>query len=697
MAVCQSEWLSVKEEYMKQQVQLKGKLKLYMQWPAIMSLLLVAMDIWIYQVDKKAGLMLAAFIVVYIIIAVSLYLYNKSYIFSDLVEFAAQYGVVQNTLLRELTVPYAILLDDGKIVWANNHFITVLGDGYKQDSYLSKYISELNRSVFPQEDGQSVELQVEYDEHIYQVEMTRVSVQGFSDTEQLLSLPAEKEYFIAIYLRDVTELNAYIRKHEDQKLMAGLVYIDNYDEVMESVEEVRQALLVALIDRKINQYFRNADGIVKKLEKDKYFIAIRKRHFKEVEADKFSLLEDVKDINIGNGMPATLSIGLGIHDESYANTSNYARAAIDLALARGGDQAVVKEQEGITYYGGKREQTSKNTRVKARVKAEALREIMMTKEKVIIMGHKLADVDSFGAAIGIYRVADAMDKKVHIIINDVTTSIRQFYDTFSQNPSYPKDLFIKSRDVDDIVNDNTMIVVVDTNKPDITECEQLLQMGNTIVVLDHHRQSSAPIENTVLSYIEPYASSACEMVTEVVQYFEENIKLSKTEASCMYAGIMVDTNNFMNRTGVRTFEAAAYLRRNGADLTYVRKIFRDDMDAYKAKAEIIGNVEMYREEFAIASGSKLQIDSPTIIGAQVANELLNIEGVRASFVLTVYKERIYVSARSIDEINVQIIMEHLGGGGHMNTAGTQFDYTDLPRAVGILKETVDEMLKKGDI
>lgn len=679
---------------MKQQVQLKGKLKLYMQWPAIMSLLLVAMNIWIYQVDVKAGMLMSAFIVVYVVIAIFLYFYNKSYIFSDLVEFAAQYGVVQNTLLRELTIPYAILLDDGKIVWANNQFIEVLGKGYRQDTFLSKYISQINRSVFPQEDGQSVEVNIEYEDRSYLAEMTRVSVQGFNDAEQLLALPAEKEYFIAIYLRDVTELNSYIRKNEEQKLLAGLVYIDNYEEAMESVEEVRQALLVALIDRKINQYFRNADGIVKKLEKDKYFVCIRKRAFNELEEDKFSLLEEVKDINIGNGMPATLSIGLGLHGESYAQTSNYARAAIDLALARGGDQAVVKEPEGITYYGGKREQTAKNTRVKARVKAEAMREIMMTKETVIIMGHKLGDIDSFGAAIGIYRVAAAMGKKSHIIINDVTMSIRQFYDTFSQDPSYPNDLFITSNEVDDLVDDNTMVVVVDTNKPVITECEKLLKTGKTIVVLDHHRQSSTPIENAVLSYIEPYASSTCEMVTEVVQYIEEDIKLSRIEASCLYAGIMVDTSNFMNRTGVRTFEAAAYLRRNGADIAYVRKVFRDDIDAYRAKAEIIANVEMYREEFAIATGEDLEIDSPTIIGAQAANELLNINGVRASFVLTVYKERIYVSARSIDEINVQIIMERLGGGGHMNSAGAQFDYTNLGRGVAIIKDTIDEILGK---
>lgn len=682
---------------MKQQIKLKGKLKLYMQWPVIISVLLIAMDIWIYQIDKKAGLIMSGFVVLYIIITLGLYFYNRSYIFSDLVEFAAQYGVVQNTLLRELTIPYAILLDDGKIVWANNQFVMALGDTYRPDTYMSYYITELNRSVFPQQDGESVELQVEYEGNIYLAEMKRVSVQGFSDAEQLLALPEEKEYFIAIYLRDVTELNEYILKHEEQKLMAGLVYIDNYDEAMESVEDVRQALLVALIDRKINQYFRNADGIVKKLEKDKYFICIRKKEFEELEKDRFSLLEEVKEINIGNGMPATLSIGLGLHGESYGQTSNYARAAIDLALARGGDQAVVKEQEGITYYGGKREQTSKNTRVKARVKAEAMREIMMTKEKVLIMGHKLADIDSFGAAIGIYRVAHAMDKKVHIIINEITTSIRPFYDSFSHDTSYPSDMFITSKDVDDIVDDKTMVVVVDTNKAEITECEKLLQMGKTIVVLDHHRQSSAPIENTVLSYIEPYASSACEMVTEVVQYIEEDIKLTRNEASCMYAGIMVDTNNFMNRTGVRTFEAAAYLRRNGADLTYVRKVFRDDMEAYKAKAEIVGNVEMYREDFAIASTDNLKVDSPTIIGAQVANELLNIEGVRASFVLTVYKEQIYVSARSIDEINVQLIMESLGGGGHMNSAGAQFDYTDMHRALRIVKETIDTMVEEGEV
>ena len=464
--------------------------------------------------------------------------------------------------------------------------------------------------------------------------------------------PEEKEYFVAVYLRDVTELNKYIRENEQQRLVAGLIYIDNYDEVINSVEEVRQSLLMALVDRKINQYIAKVDGIVKKMENDKYFIVIKKQYFKQLEEDKFSLLEDVKSVNIGNGIPATLSIGLGLSSEAYAQSYNYARVAIDLALARGGDQAVIKDCSGITYYGGKREQTSKNTRVKARVKAEALREFSTVKDKIFVMG---------------------------------------------QDPFYPDDLFLTSAEAIAMADENSMVVVVDTNRPQMTECEELLKKTKTIVVLDHHRQSSDNIDNALLSYIEPYASSACEMVSEVLQYIVDDIKIPKLEASSLYAGIMIDTNNFVNRTGVRTFEAAAFLRRCGADITLVRKMFRDDMESYRAKAEIISSAEVYHEKFAIAVGRHMTIESPTIIGAQAANELLDINAIKASFVLTEYNGRIYISARSIDEVNVQIIMERLGGGGHMNASGAQFDHTDMEAAVVSLKQVLDEMIEGGDI
>lgn len=682
---------------MKQNVKLKGQLRLYMQWPAIMILLLAAMDIWIFKTNRKAGTLMFAFILVYAAVVGIMYFSNKSLLFADLVEFAAQYGIVQNTLLKELSVPYAILLDDGKIVWANTQFRDVLGEDTIRDAYLSKYIPEMNQSVFPKEEDATVSLEFSYSERDYQAEIRCVSVDGLSETEQLMEMPTEKKYFIAVHLQDVTELNECLRENEKQRLVAGLIYIDNYDEVMNSVEEVRQSLLVALIDRKINQYIANQNGIAKKLEKDKYFVIIKKESFEEMEEDRFSLLEDVKSVNIGNQVPVTLSFGVGLSRDTYLIGYNYARVAIDLALARGGDQVVVKDGQEISYYGGKREQTSKNTRVKARVKAEALREFIIAKEQIIVMGHKMTDVDSFGAAIGIYRAAATLEKKVHIVLNDISVALRPFYESFRNNPAYPEDLFVDSREAEELANEGTMVVVVDTNKPKMTECERLLKLTKTIAVLDHHRQSDEVIENAVLSYIEPYASSACEMVAEVLQYFNDDLKLSPTEANSMYAGILVDTNNFVNRTGVRTFEAAAYLRRCGADITYVRKLLRDDMASYRAKAAIISSAEVYRDVYAIARGQHLGIESPTIIGAQAANELLDIEEIKASFVLTEYNGKIYVSARAIDEVNVQIIMERLGGGGHLNTAGAQFDHTDMERGIEDLKRTISAMIAEGAI
>lgn len=681
----------------KQDIQLKGQLKLYMQWPAIMSVLLLAMNVWIYKIDHRAGFIMLIFVLIYMLIVGALYFFNRAVILRDLVEFSAQYGVVQNTLLKELSVPYALLMEDGRILWVNDEFNAIFEGEGKVSGSLAKYIPEINRSLFPKKEDQKVQREVRYEDREYLVELRKISVKGFSDSEQLMEMPKEQEYFIAVHMQDVTERNEYIRANEEQRLVAGMLYIDNYDEVIESVEEVRQSLLLALIDRKINQYFMKVNGIVKKVETDKYFVVVKKKDFKKLEEDRFSLLEDVKSVSVGNKIPATLSMGLGLSSDSYTQSYNYARVAIDQALARGGDQAVIKDCNGITYYGGKREMSYKNTRVKARVKAEALREYMMTSGNILVMGHTMTDVDSLGAAIGIYRAAESIGKKAHIVLNRPTNSIRSVYEDYINNPDYPEDMYISSSEAKDMMNNNSMVIVVDTNRPQMTECPELLQMTKTIVVLDHHRQSRDNIDNAMLSYIEPYASSACEMVAEILQYIDEDIKIPPLEASSMYAGMMIDTNNFTNRTGVRTFEAAAFLRRCGADIPYVRKIFRDDMDSYRAKASIISNAEVYRQQFAIARGQNLRVDSPTIIGAQAANELLDIEGIRASFVLTVYQGRIYVSARSIDEVNVQIIMERLGGGGHMNASGAQFDHTNMEEAVNCVKAQIDRMIEEGDI
>lgn len=674
-------------------MRLKGQLRMYMQWPLIMTILLLAMNIWMYMTDQKAGLTMTVFVIIYAMIVGLLYFYNRSLILADLIQFSTQYKGIQNTLLKELTVPYAIILEDGHILWKNDRFSEIV-DG--REKFIQKIIPELNKGIFPKDDETRNELEITYKERDYQVELRRISLEGFSESERMLQIPKEKEYFIALYMRDVTELNSYIRENEDQRLIAGLIYIDNYDEVMESVEEVRQSLLVALIDRKINKYINDVDGIVKKLENDKYFFVVKKESYRKFEADKFSLLEEVKQVNIGNARSATLSIGLGLNTATYALSYNYARMAIDLALARGGDQAVIKDCKGITYFGGKKEQTAKNTRVKARVKAEALREFIVAKDQVIVMGHKISDPDSFGACMGIYRAAVALEKKAHIVINDVSTSIKPLYDEIAQSSVYGKDIFLTSGEALDYISDSAMVVVVDTNKPQMTECPELLKRSKTIAVLDHHRQSSTVIDNAVLSYIEPYSSSTCEMVAEVLQYIVDDIKVPSIEADCLYAGIMIDTRNFMNRTGVRTFEAAAYLRRCGADITRVRKMFRDDMESYRAKAEAMRMAEVYREQYAIAECPS-DIASPTVLAAQTANELLDINGIKATFVLTVYNGRIFLSARSIDEVNVQIIAEKLGGGGHINSAGAQFEHTNVKEAIEALKVTIDQMIEEGDI
>ena len=540
-------------------------------------------------------------------------------------------------------------------------------------------------------------LHVEMEGKQYRIQLKKMYFDSLAPKSDVVSLEENEDFLTALYLFDETELNRYIRANREQKLVASLVYIDNYEEVLDSIEDVKRSLLVALIDRKVNKYFSQVDALVQKIEKDKYFIVFQHKYLEKLEGDKFSLIEDVKNVKVGNEMAVTLSIGIGYNAGTYNQNYDYARAAIDLALGRGGDQVVIKETHQITYYGGKSQKVEKNTRVKARVKAQALRELMETRDRVLVMGHKIGDIDSFGAAIGIYCAARELGKPAHIVIDEVTTSLRPIRDCFTAEKGYPEDLCISSETALHKVDSNSLVMVVDTNKPEHTECQELLSKTRSIVVFDHHRQSSNVVENSILSYIEPYASSTCEMIAEMLQYFSENIKLAPAEADCIYAGILIDTNNFMTKTGVRTFEAAAYLRRCGADVTRVRKMLRNDMAAYKARAEAVRHAEVYRGKFAISVCPADKIESPTVVGAQAANELLNIIGIKASFVLTQYQDKIYVSSRSIDEINVQLIMERLGGGGHLSVAGAQLTDCSVEEAKQIIQNTLDEMIEEGDI
>ena len=679
---------------MKENMKVRGQLKWYLAWPLLLSLFLMFANVAVLLVSWQAACMMLPFTITYIAMSAWLRVYSRKRVLGGLVEFSAEYAWIQKQLLTEMALPYALADDDGRIVWMNQAFQEIIA--------LEKGTRKNLLSLFPEVkktdlavDNETAQVHTSFGEYKFRLDLQPIFVSGTEeeDIEALVS----RQKLLAVYLFDETEILRYRQEITDERMVAGLIYLDNYDEALESVEEVRRSLLTALIDRKINKAIGSIEGVVKKLEKDKYFFTIKQKYMEQLEEERFSILEEVKAVNIGNEMAVTLSIGIGMGGDSYSQNYDFARAAIDMALGRGGDQAVVKDGSRIQYYGGKSQQLEKATRVKARVKAHALRELVETKDRLLIMGHQMSDIDSFGAAIGIYRIAVALNKKAHIVINQVTSSVQPMMDRFLDNPEYPEDLFLKGPQAAELVDNNTMLVVVDVNRPSITDAPELLKMVKTIVVLDHHRQSSEVITNAVLSYVEPYASSTCEMVAEVLQYIADGIRIKPAEADTMYAGIVIDTNNFTNQTGVRTFEAAAYLRRSGADVTRVRKLFRDDMADYKAKAYTITSAEVYRDSFSIGVCPAEGLHSPTIVGAQAANELLEIKGIKASVVLTEYQNTIYVSARSIDEVNVQVMMEQLGGGGHRTIAGAQLKDGTIEDAKRRVKEVIDQMLQKGDI
>ena len=661
-----------------------------------MTILLICMNVVIYMDDILSGVMFSIFTAIYFVVSLIVYVRNKPVLVNELINFATQYGTVQRQLLNEFEIPYALLDYNAKILWVNEQFTELTGKDKKYHKSITTIFPSLTKEFLQKNEGsESVSLKLK--DQDFRVSLKRIYFEELNSVDSLVTLDESNEYLTAVYLFDETEKNRYMRENQEQKMVAGLVYIDNYDEALDSIEDVKRSLLVALIDRKVNKYFTELDALVRKIEKDKYFVVLKYQYLAKLREDRFSLIEDVKTVKVGNEMAVTLSIGIGLDGLVYAQNYEFARTAIDFALGRGGDQAVVKMPDKINYYGGKSQQVEKNTRVKARVKAHALREIITGKDRVIVMGHRMPDVDSFGSAVGIYRIAQTLGRKAHIVLNEATTSVQPLVELFKNNPEYDEDMIITSQQAIDMAGSNTVLVVVDVNKPSITECPDLLRFCKSVVVLDHHRQGTETIENATLSYVEPYASSACEMVSEILQYTYDNIKIRTEEADCMYSGIMIDTNNFMTKTGVRTFEAAAFLRRNGADVTRVRKLFREDAAEYKAKADAVSQAEIYKQFFAISLCTAEDLPSPTIIGAQAANELLNIKGIKASFVLTDYQGKIYVSARSIDEVNVQIIMERMGGGGHMNTAACQMEGVGLVEAIGVLKNTIDDMLESGEI
>ena len=659
---------------MKSFKKLSGKLKLLIFLPAL--LLPVVLALAMLDRSHSLSMILAA---VYLIFTIWWVLHWQKRLVEEVAEYAASMDGLQKHKLENMTMAYALMDTGGEFIWTNKLFRDTFS-AFDEPRHLNIICSELAEAL-PKE-GESLSRRVRIGGHIYQAELAYVEAET----------PG-----ITMSLQDVTELETALQKIEDSKPVIGRVLIDNYDEVMGSTEPVRKALLAALIERKIGKYFEPYDGIISRLDEDKFALTLKKSQLEKIRENRFSVLDDVRSVNVGNTIAPTISIGIGVDGETLAENERYAGAAMDLCLGRGGDQAVVRTPAGPVFYGGKTQQQEKGTRVKARIKAQALKELFEGKDQVLVMGHQMTDIDSLGAAVGIYRIAKFMGKKAHIILDEENSSIRPILDCFRADSSYPADFLIEGGRAELLADEDTVAVVVDVNKPSYTECPALLEKARCIVVLDHHRQGTEVIQNATLSYVEPYASSASEMVAEILQYISDDIKLPVIEAEALYAGIVIDTDNFLSKTGVRTFEAAAYLRRQGADMARVRKLFRGRMEEFKAKAETVRSAEIYEGAFAMAECPAEGLESPTIIGAQAANDLLDIIGVKASLIFTKYEDKVYISARSIDEVNVQLIMERLGGGGHLSIAGAQLKGCTVEEARELAKATISQMIEEGAI
>ena len=682
---------------MKRGLKLKGMLRLYLKWPLFLSILFIIMDIQLFVINRRIGVIGAVYCVIFILITLILNFFGKKGIRRDLVQFAENYGKMQMNMIKEMDIPYAVLSEEGQLLWGNDKFLQVIVNKKAARRSITNIFPEITQNILPKL-PEPKEAHVQAGERYYRCVMNLIVDSGSSvggEEELAFDQMLDTKRIIAMCLYEETEVINLEKVREAENLVVGLLYIDNYDELIDSIDEVRQALTMALIDRKVNKYMQSIDAISKKLEKDKFFFAFKQKYLDGLMSSRFSILEEIRNINLGNDQSATISIGIGVGKGTYMERYEWARGAMDLALGRGGDQAVVKNGEKEQFFGGKRVQIERNTRVKARVKAHVLKELIEGKERVVVMGHSIGDVDSFGACVGIYRIAKTLNRKAHIVVDEVNSSVKPIMERF-YSKDYESDLLIDGEEAKELVDESTLLVIVDVNKGSYTECPDLIDMAQSVVVIDHHRQAGDAITKALLFYIEPYASSACEMVAEISQYIGNGLRLRPAEAEAMYAGIMIDTNYFTDKAGVRTFEAMAYLRRSGADVVRVRKLFREDINEYKIKAAAIQDTELYLGEYAIAESLAEGVESPTVLGAKIANSLLDINGVKASFVLTKYNGKIYISARSIDELNVQVMMERLGGGGHINMAGAQLKDMSMEEAKAIIRETIDNMFTEGE-
>lgn len=598
---------------------------------------------------------------------------------------AEEFDTATKHAVFNMPFPLVLLEMDGTISWYNTRFKDLFAD----EDLLNKKIEELLPQLEVErllEDEDRKPVEVAYEDQYYEIHYNVV------DSKKTIST---RENIIMLYLVNKTDEAQLYNRYKDEILAVCLAYVDNYDEVKNSTPELDRPIVLAEIDKVINSYVTKHNGLVRKYENDKYLFIFHNRDLERIKDKRFDILDQIREIDKGNPISITLSMGVGINGKNPYENYEFARAAIDIALGRGGDQAVIKEDNNLSFYGGKTKAIEKRNKVRSRVIAHALMQLIDQAEEVIVMGHKNADMDSFGASIGIIRAVRNRKKDAYLVLGKVNPSIRNIYNRMVEEAPEYLDIILSPEDALEVVNESSLLIMVDNHRPSFAEAPELLELTDKIVVIDHHRRGAEFIEEPVLTYLEPYASSTCELVTEMLYYMSDKLEMTKFEADALLAGITVDTKNFTFQTGVRTFEAASILKRAGADTTNVRQLFRDDYNIYLKKADVIKNSKILFEKIAIGR-LESDLEDSILIAAQSANDLLNIDGVEASFVLTQWGQKVHISGRSLGNISAQLILEKLGGGGHLTSAGTQIEDKTIDEVEELLIETIEEYLKEGE-
>lgn len=585
--------------------------------------------------------------------------------------------------ILNLPIPLTIIEFDGTITWYNSKFLEVIDRKDILEKDIQDIVSDFNlKNVLQNKKDKISEIKI--NERYFSVLYNIIK----------LSKGHASNYIIMLYWVEKTEYHQLKKKFEDTRPVVALIQVDNYDEVMQTTDEAVRPKLVAEIDHRVNVWASQINGLVRKYTTDKFIVIFEKQYLAALESKKFEILDEIREISLGNRLPLTLSIGVGLEGDTPLKSCELANAAKDLALGRGGDQAVVKKNEKISFYGGKTKAVEKRTKVKARVISHALKQLIEQCDHVMVMGHKNSDLDAFGSAIGVYRAARNLNKEAFIVLNGPNPAIKVLMDHILQMEEYRKAI-ISNEEARARAGNNTLLVVVDTHRPSFTECPELLKMTDNIVVIDHHRRGTEFIENTVLNYHETYVSSTSELVTELLYYMEDKVNVNQIEAEALLAGIAVDTKNFTFKTGVRTFEAASLLRRAGADTVIVKQLFQDDLETVLARGEVVRSAKIIRETVAIATCENVK--NIQLIAAQAADELLNIRGITASFVLGKKEDGIiFISGRSMGDINVQVILEKLGGGGHLTVAGAQLEGYTMDEAIKQVVKGIEEYFEEGE-